>query len=59
MTTTEQAAQTLKSKRLVSAKERRAEIVIAALFLVTAAASIPMVCERRIESIRAARLGRN
>ena len=41
MTTIEQAAQTPKSKRIVSAKERRAEIVIAALFLVTAAVSIP------------------
>lgn len=41
MTTTEQSAQTSKSKRIVSAEQRRAEIVIAALFLVTAAASIP------------------
>ena len=41
MTTTEQTAQTPKSKRIVSANQRRAEIVIAALFLVTAAASIP------------------
>lgn len=41
MTTTEQTTQTPKSKRIVSAKQRRAEIVIAALFLVTAAASIP------------------
>jgi hypothetical protein len=41
MTTTEQTTQTPKTKRIISAKERRAEIVIAALFLVTAAASIP------------------
>src|SRR5260370_31288046 len=41
MTTTEQTTQTPKSKRIVSANQRRAEIVIAALFLVTAAASIP------------------
>jgi hypothetical protein len=41
MTTTEQTAQTPKSKRIISANQRRAEIVIAALFLVTAAASIP------------------
>src|SRR5262249_39826152 len=41
MTTTEQTAQTQQSKRSISAKERRAEIVIAALFLVTAAVSIP------------------
>jgi Domain of unknown function (DUF4386) len=41
MTTTEQTTQTSKSKRIVSANQRRAEIVIAALFLVTAAASIP------------------
>jgi len=41
MTTTEQTAQEPKSKRIVSASQRRAEIVIAALFLVTAAASIP------------------
>ncbi|HLV98074.1 MAG TPA: DUF4386 domain-containing protein [Ktedonobacterales bacterium] len=41
MTTTEQTAQTEKAKRIVSTKGRRAEIVIAALFLVTAAASIP------------------
>src|SRR5258708_22404696 len=41
MTTTEQTTQTRKSKRIVSANQRRAEIVIAALFLVTAAASIP------------------
>jgi len=41
MTTTEQTTQTPKSKRIVSAKQRRAEIVIAALFLVTAATSIP------------------
>jgi hypothetical protein len=34
-------AQTPKSKRIVSANQRRAEIVIAALFLLTAAASIP------------------
>src|SRR5260370_38226124 len=40
MTTTEQTTQTPKSKRIVSANQRRAEIVIAALFLVTAAASI-------------------
>src|SRR5438093_7449582 len=55
MTTTEQTAvnrsttnghapatmQTPKSKRIVGASQRRAEIVIAVLFLVTAAASIP------------------
>ncbi|GHO57910.1 DUF4386 domain-containing protein [Ktedonobacter robiniae] len=41
MTTTEQTTQTSKSKRIVSANQRRAEIMIAALFLVTAAASIP------------------
>jgi Domain of unknown function (DUF4386) len=41
ITTTKQTAQTPKSKRIVSANQRRAEIVIAALFLVTAAASIP------------------
>lgn len=41
MITTRQTAQTPKSKRIVSADQRRAEIVIAALFLVTAAASIP------------------
>ena len=34
-------AQTPKSKRIVGASQRRAEIVIATLFLVTAAASIP------------------
>lgn len=41
MTTTERTMQTPKSKRIVSASQRRAEIVIAVLFLVTAAASIP------------------
>ncbi len=41
MTTTEQTARIPKSKRIVSASQRRAEIVIAALFLLTAAASIP------------------
>ena len=41
MPTTEQTAQTPKSTRIVSARERRAEVAIAALFLVTAAASIP------------------
>jgi hypothetical protein len=41
MTITEQTTQTPKSKRIVSANQRKAEIVIAALFLVTAAASIP------------------
>ena len=41
MTTTEQTTQTPKAKRVVSANQRRAEIMIAALFLVTAAASIP------------------
>src|SRR5690349_9286111 len=41
MTTTEPTPQTPKSKRIVSASQRRAELVIAALFLVTAAASIP------------------
>lgn len=41
MTPIEQTTQTPKSKRIVSANQRRAEIVIAALFLVTAAASIP------------------
>jgi hypothetical protein len=41
MTTTEQTTQIQKAKRIVSARQRRAEIVIAALFLVTAAASIP------------------
>jgi hypothetical protein len=40
-TTTEQATQTSKARRTVSATQRRAEIVIAVLFLVTAAASIP------------------
>ncbi|GHO70163.1 hypothetical protein KSC_090550 [Ktedonobacter sp. SOSP1-52] len=39
MTTTEQTTQTPKSKRIVSANQRRAEIVIAALFLVTAITS--------------------
>ena len=34
-------AQTPKSKHIVGASQRRAEIVIATLFLVTAAASIP------------------
>jgi hypothetical protein len=41
MTTTEPTTQAPKSKRIVSANQRRAELVIAALFLVTAAASIP------------------
>lgn len=41
MTTTEHTAQAPESKRIVSANQRRAEIVIAALFLVTAVASIP------------------
>ncbi|QBD76995.1 DUF4386 domain-containing protein [Ktedonosporobacter rubrisoli] len=41
MKTTEQTTQTPKSKRIGSFNQRRAEIVIAALFLVTAAASIP------------------
>ena len=41
MTTIEQTTQTPKSKRIVSASQRRAEIVIATLFLVTAAASYP------------------
>lgn len=41
MTTIEQSEQTPGAKRIVSASQRRAEIVIAALFLVTAAASIP------------------
>ena len=41
MPTTQQTAQTPKSTRIVSARERRAEVAIAALFLVTAAASIP------------------
>jgi hypothetical protein len=40
MTTTEQTVVN-RSKRIVGANQRRAEIVIAALFLVTAAASIP------------------
>jgi hypothetical protein len=40
MTTIEQTTQTPKSKRIVSANQRRAEIVIATLFLVTAAVSI-------------------
>ncbi len=41
MTTTEETAQAPKSKRIVSANQRRAEVVIATLFLLTAAASIP------------------
>src|SRR6185312_13569414 len=41
MATTEQITKTLNSKRIVSTNQRRAEIVIATLFLVTAAASIP------------------
>jgi hypothetical protein len=41
MTTTEVTAQAPKSKRIVTANQRRAEVVIATLFLVTAAASIP------------------
>ncbi len=41
MTTTVQTMQTSKSKRIVSVNQRRAEIVIAVLFLVTAAVSIP------------------
>lgn len=38
---TRAAVQTPKSKRIVEARQRRAEIVIASLFLLTAAASIP------------------
>jgi hypothetical protein len=38
---TRATAQTPKSKRIVDARQRRAEIVIASLFLLTAAASIP------------------
>jgi hypothetical protein len=41
MTTTEQATQAPTSKQIVTAKQRRAEVVIATLFLVTAAVSIP------------------
>jgi hypothetical protein len=41
MTTTEETVQAPKSKRIVTANQRRAEVVIATLFLVTAAASIP------------------
>ena len=37
------SAQTPKSKRVVEAKQRRAELVIATLFLLTAVASIPAV----------------
>jgi hypothetical protein len=41
MTAAEQVAQAPKSKQIVTAKQRRAEVVIATLFLVTAAVSIP------------------
>jgi Domain of unknown function (DUF4386) len=41
MTTTEETMRAPKSKRIVTANQRRAEIVIAILFLVTAAVSIP------------------
>ena len=40
-TTTERTTQSPTSKRIVPANQRRAEIVIAVLFLATAAASIP------------------
>jgi hypothetical protein len=41
MTAIQHTGQASKSKRIVTANQRRAEIVIATLFLVTAAASIP------------------
>lgn len=43
MATTEHTIQAQKARRIVSASQRRAEIIIAALFLITAAVSIPGV----------------